>query len=102
MIVRAIKAASNAWLSASPAVPLTMPAAVEGTTVVMIARITLFATRFRSKGQFIGAEQTFVMIDDGPAPRPENQGSVVVAGTQAATSALFHCVAIFTPIPSTK
>ena len=25
-----------------------------------------------------------------------------VAGTQAATNALFHCVAIFTPIPSTK
>src|SRR5277367_4901205 len=85
MIVRAMKAASKAWLSASPAVPLTMPAAVEGTTVVMIARITLLATRFRSRGQFIGAEQTLVTIDDGPAPRPENQGRVVVAGTQAAT-----------------
>src|SRR5271167_3317685 len=91
MIIRAIKAASKAWLSASPAVPLTMPAAVDGTTVVMIARMTLFATRFRSNGQFMGAEQTFVMIDDGgPAPRPENQGRVVVAGAQAATNALFH------------
>ena len=91
MIVRAMKAASKAWLSASPAVPLTMPAAVDGTTVVTIARMTLLATRFRSRGQFMGAEQTFVMIDDGgPAPRPENQGRVVVAGAQAATNALFH------------
>src|SRR5260370_41027594 len=103
MIVRAMNAASKAWLRASPAVPLTIPAAVEGTTVVTIARITLLATRFRRKGQFIGAEQTLVMIDDGgPAPRPENQGRVVAAGAQAATTALFHPVAIFTPIPSTK
>jgi hypothetical protein len=63
-----MNAASKAWLSASPAVPLTIPAAVEGTTVVTIARITLFATRFRSKGQFMGAEQTFVTMDDGGTP----------------------------------
>jgi hypothetical protein len=32
MIVRVMKATSKAWLSASRAVPLTIPAAVEGTT----------------------------------------------------------------------
>jgi hypothetical protein len=49
MMVRAMNAASKAWLSASPAVPLTIPATVEGTTVVTIARITLFATRLEAK-----------------------------------------------------
>jgi hypothetical protein len=33
IMVLAIKAASNGWLRARPTVPLTMPAAVVGTTV---------------------------------------------------------------------
>jgi hypothetical protein len=36
--------ASNAWVSARPTVPLTMPAAVEGTTLVMISRTMELAT----------------------------------------------------------
>src|SRR5208282_1513102 len=68
IMVLAMKAASNAWLRARPTVPLTMPAAVEGTTVVRIRRITESATRFNKRCQLSGALQTVVIILVGGTP----------------------------------
>ena len=67
-ILLAMYMASKAWVRARPTVPLTMPAAVEGTVVVIIVRIMELATRLSRRPQFIGALHTEVMIFVGGTP----------------------------------